>query len=297
MESILRVFLPGLLFTLVCLLPVEGQETLSSLQRELDRVEKEIAREKELHQSERKRAEAFEQSKAEKLKAINHQLALTQNKIDSLKKEVGRSAFRKNSHKSQISLYQRKQEEFRSRLAQECRELAAFFRRDFAYQQERRIIELENLAQSLETGVTTVEEGMFRVFGVLEEAVAFTRDSEVYAGVHRTADGRNLDGKFVRLGAIFLGFVSQDGKYVAHLTRADTGYVWMEGDSTPEIRKGIVTALNVAEGKAPPELVSLPFSTSSPQTETKRSEALKVRDSASADSAPDSVKPAQGGRP
>ncbi len=295
MQSILRTFFSGASLFLICFLPLAGQETLSSVQRELDRVEKEIAREKDLHQSELKRAQAFEKSKAEKFAAINRQLVLSQNKVDSLKKEVARSGARKNAHRNQIALYQRKQEEFRAHLVKESRELASFFRQDFPYQHERRIAELENLSQSLEAGTLGVEEGLFRIFGAIEEAVGFSRDSEVYAGVHRTLDGRNLDGKFVRLGAVFLGFVSQDGKHVAHLAPSDSGYVWLDTDVSPEARKGVVLALSVAEGKTPPELVSLPFIAVQPKSSGKPKVTPAASDTATAQ--PIKAAPATGGRP
>ena len=61
-----------------------SQETLSSVQRELDRVERETEREKELDKQERGRAADFETRKAEKLQALKDQMRMTDASIDSL---------------------------------------------------------------------------------------------------------------------------------------------------------------------------------------------------------------------
>ena len=136
-----------------------AQETLSSVQRELDRVDKEIEREKELHKTERKRAGDFEAEKASKLKALQDQLRLTGGKIDSLKKQLDHARQQKGSFKAQAAQFQGRQKEFLKAFGKQVRDLAAAMKRDFPYEREKRVSDLEELANAVDNGVVGVEDG------------------------------------------------------------------------------------------------------------------------------------------
>ncbi len=243
---------------------VYAQETLSSVQRELDRVDKEIEREKDLHKSERKRAADFESEKASKLKALQEQLRLTGGKIDSLKRQQERARQQKASFKGQTAQYQARQKDFLKAFAKQARDLAASVRKDFPYDREKRAADLEDLANAMENGTVGVEDGLNRYFTLSQANLDFAYDTEVYRGSYRAADGSDKEGSYVRLGAALPASAGADGKTAAWLAKADTGYVWRETDVTPEIRDNIFTAVKVAQGKVAPQLVSLPFEAPKP---------------------------------
>lgn len=242
-------------------LPSQGhaQETLSSVQRELDRVEKEIEREKELHKTERKRAADFEGEKAAKLKALNDQIRLTQAKSDSLKGQLGRARGQKAAFRSQAALFQGKHKEFAKALSKGIRDRAAALKNDFPYQKEKRISDLEELANAIDNGVVPVEDGLGRFFSMLQASLDFSQDTEVFRGSYQAADGASHEGSYVRMGAALLAFASEDGQQAAWLAKADTGYAWMDKDLSPEVKADIFTAVRVAQGKVAPQLVKLPF--------------------------------------
>ena len=248
----------------LCLLPARAQETLTSVQRELDRVDKEIEREKELHKSERKRAADFETEKSAKLKALQDQLRVTAVRSDSLKRQQERARQQKASFKAQTSQYQARQKDFVKAFSKQARDLAAAIRKDFPYDREKRAADLEDLALALDNGAMGMEEGLTRFFTLSQANLDFAYDTEVYRGSYRAADGSDKEGSFVRLGAALLAFAGDDGKTAAWLAKADTGYVWHEGDISPEIRENIFTAVKVAQGKVAPQLVSLPFAAPKP---------------------------------
>ena len=236
-----------------------AQETLPSVQRELDRVDKEIEREKDLHKMERKRAADFEIEKNLKIKALQDQIKQSQQRSDSLQRLVEHAKQQKASFKNQIALYQNKQKEFSKALAQQSRELIQYFQKDFPYQMEKRISELEELASALEKGGLSPDEGLNRLFTTLQSAMDFAYDSEVYSGNYRTTTGQNIEGTYLRLGAAFLAFISQDEKVVGLLTHQDSSYVWKDQDIAADIRPALQNAIKVAEGKVSPELVKLPI--------------------------------------
>jgi hypothetical protein len=237
----------------------DAQETLSSVQRELDRVEKEIEREKELHKTERKRASDFEGEKAAKLKALNDQIRLTQAKADSLKGQLGRARGQKAAFKNQAALFQGRQKEFAKALTKGIRDRAAALQNDFPYQKEKRISDLEELANAIDNGVVPVEDGLGRFFAMLQASLDFSQDTEVFRGSYKATDGSDHEGSYVRMGAALLAFASEDGQHAAWLAKADTGYAWMDKDLTPEAKADIFTAVRVAQGKVAPQLVKIPF--------------------------------------
>lgn len=257
----IRAFLSACALTL-CLIPARpahAQESLSSVQRELDRVDKEIEREKELHKTERKRAADFETEKAAKLKALQEQLRLTGARIDSLKRQEERARQQKGSFKAQVVQYQTRQKDFIKAFSRQVRDLAATVRTDFPYDREKRAADLEDLATALDNGTVGVEDGLTRFFALSQANLDFASETEVYRGLYRAADGANKEGSYVRLGAALLAFAGDDGKTAAWLAKADTGYVWHETDVAPDVRDNIFTAVKVAQGKVAPQLVSLPF--------------------------------------
>lgn len=245
-------------------LPVSAQETLSSVQRELDRVDREIEREKDLHKTERKRAGDFENEKATKLKALQEQLRLTQGKIDSLKRQLDRARQQKAGFKGQATQYQNRQKEFVKALTKQIRDLAVSLKKDFPYERDKRVSDLDDLATAIDSGVVPLEDGLNRFFALSQTTLDFAYDTEVYRGTYHGTDGADHEGSYVRLGAALLAFASEDGKTAAYLAKVDTGYAWREADLTPETRQDIFTAIKVAQGKVAPQLVNIPFQAPKP---------------------------------
>ncbi len=243
---------------------VSAQETLSSVQREMDRVDKEIEREKDLHKTERKRAADFENEKAAKLKALQDQLRLTQGKIDSLKHQLDRAKGQKAGFKAQTAQYQTRQKDFAKALTKQIRDLSLALKKDFPYNRDERVSQLEELANAIDNGVVPLEDGLNRFFVLSQASLDFAYDTEVYRGTYHGADGSDHEGSYVRLGAALLAFAGEDGKTAAYLAKADTGYAWREADLTPDTRQDIFTALKVAQGKVAPQLVNIPFQAPKP---------------------------------
>ena len=236
-----------------------AQETLSSVQREMDRVEKEIEKEKELHKTERKRAGDFEADKAAKMKALQDQLRMTSARIDSLKRQLERARQQKAGYRNQTALFQGKQKDFVKALTRQIRDLAVSLGRDFPYQREKRAADMEELAVALESGVVGVEEGLNRFFAMMQASLDLAYEVEVYRGTYAEG-GASHEGNYVRLGAALLAFASEDGQMAAYLARVDSGYVWKDKDLDADTQRDILTAVKVAQGKVAPQLVNLPFS-------------------------------------
>ncbi len=239
-----------------------SQETLSSVQRELDRVERETEREKDLDKQERGRAAEFETRKAEKLQALKDQMRMTDASIDSLKREMESQRRRKVVEKNQAAQYQARQKEFRGVIAKEIETMMAWIKKDFPYQKDKRLSDWEDLAKVNQEATLPVEEILTRLFSLLQTSFDFAQDSEVYPGTYTTTDGSDMEGVYVRLGAVMLAFASNDGQRLAYLTKTDMGYQWRDKDLSSDARNGILTAVQVAQGKVAPQLVPMPLEVS-----------------------------------
>lgn len=239
-------------------LVARAQETLSSVQRELDRVERETEREKDQDKAERARAAEFETRKTEKLQALKEQMRTTDASIDSLKREMESQKRRKSAEKGQAAAYQARQKEFRGTVAKQIDGLIGWVKKDFPYQKEKRIADLEDLARVNQQAVLPVEEILTRLFSLLQTSFDFANDSEVYPGTYSPTDGGDLEGIYVRLGAVMLAFASTDGQRQAYLAKTGDGYEWRDKNLSSEVRNGILTAVQVAQGKIAPQLVPMP---------------------------------------
>jgi hypothetical protein len=236
---------------------LRAQETLSSVQRELDRVERDTEREKDLHKAERGRAAEFEKQKAERLNALRTQMQLSEARIDSLKRRMNTERTRRASQRALTAQYQARQKAFRADLDREIKAVIAWVEKDFPYQKEQRLSEWRELAEANREGTVAVEEVLSRLFGLVQGSLDFAFDSEAYPGTY-TSGAIQREGTYVRLGAVMMAFSSTDGKVQAYLAKTPAGYVWRDADLSAETRASIVEAVRVAEGKESPRLVSLP---------------------------------------
>lgn len=235
-----------------------AQETLSAVQRELDRVERDTEREKELHKTERARAAEFERQKNERLQALRDQGRLADARIDSLKQRMETERRRRAAQRGLTVQYQARQAAFRKDLDREIQGIMAWLEKDFPYQKEQRLSEWRDLAVANREATVQVEEVLARVFGLIQGSLDFAFDSEAYPGTYTTSTGAQHDGTYVRLGAVMMAFSSSDGKLQAYLAKMPTGYVWRDKDVSAAVSKSIAEAVRVAQGKEAPRLVALP---------------------------------------
>ncbi|HLU69830.1 MAG TPA: DUF3450 family protein [Fibrobacteria bacterium] len=232
--------------------------TLSSVQRELDRVEREISREQELHKAERARAAEFEKQKNARLQALEEQIRLTEARIDSLRQRTEVERRRRTAQRSLAAQYVARQKAFRDDLDAEMKAMIAWIEKDFPYQRERRLAEWRELAIANSEATIPVEEVLIRLFGLTQASLDFAANSEAYPGTYTTTGGETHEGYYIRLGAVTMAFSSTDGRQQAWLAKTPEGYVWRDDGLSSDTRSSIRSAVSVAQGREAPRLVPLP---------------------------------------
>ncbi len=254
-----RVALWALLCAALTPLPLHAQTaTLGSVQRELDRVEREISREQELHKAERARAAEFEKQKNARLQALEEQIRLTDARIDSLKQRTEVERRRRTAQRGLAAQYVARQKTFRDNLDAEMNAMIAWIEKDFPYQRERRLSEWRELAVANREATIPVEEVLIRLFGLTQASLDFAANSEAYPGTYTLNEGGTHEGYYIRLGAVTMAFSSTDGKVQAYLAKTPDGYVWRDEGLASDARSSIRSAVSVAQGREAPRLVPLP---------------------------------------
>src|SRR5690606_25922196 len=168
----------ALLLAALSPLPLRAQATLSSVQRELDRVEREISREQELHKTERARADEFEKQKNARLQALHEQMRLAEARIDSLKQRTGVERRRRTAQRNLAAQYVARQQAFRDDLDAEMNAMIAWIEKDFPYQRARRLSEWRELVVANREATIAVEEVLIRLFGLTQASLDFAANSE-----------------------------------------------------------------------------------------------------------------------
>lgn len=246
--------------SLLLVLPhhIFAQETLNEVRRQIQAVQRETAKEKELHQAENKRHTQFKENQQEKRRNIENQSQLLRSQMDSLrveKESLAESARRANG---QARLFQQRRERYQRELALYLDTLAKKLEADFPYKATESAVSLRESSAQLSSGIIGPEEALGRTLDLLLDRLQLGYGVEIWSGFHR--DGaRSIAGKFFRYGAIAAIFVSQDGNEVFFLHgNPHQGYKW-EAVFDFNRRALLKETLKVAEGKAAPRLVSLPF--------------------------------------
>jgi hypothetical protein len=244
---IMMVFMLNFLF---------AQQGVRELQRETKKVKEEGKRESALHAKEKERHQAFVKSSGTRLAGVKKQLQQVSNQTDSLRKEVERLRNKRRKLRNTTHWYQKQKENYALTLADRIDSLVPRLADDIPYKKAEHIEALKDIAAQLRRQSLTPEEALGRTWSLLLDRIALGYTAEHYPG-YFDETGASLPGKYLRYGAIFTLFVSQDGEQVWYRTALSEQ--WISAAKNLELRAQLKETLKIAEGKKAPELAELPF--------------------------------------
>lgn len=236
-----------------------GQENLRDIQRQIKTVRAEKERETQLHQQESSRHQSFLKAMEKKQANLQNQTTTLQQQIDSLKAEIDRLDESKRKAFQTVQWFESRRVQYQKSLANTLDSLVPFLAEDVPFKRQEDMESLQEIAVQLRQGTLFPEEALGRAFDLMMERIQMGFDTETWSGF-LNVQHRTLPGKYVRYGAIAAVFVSQDGEEVFYLSHENDQYLWKEVSHDLQLRTLFKDALKVAEGKAPPSLVMLPFS-------------------------------------
>nr|MDQ3003440.1 DUF3450 family protein [Fibrobacterota bacterium] len=136
--------------------------------------------------------------------------------------------------------------------------LAKVGRDELPYYAEPKERALKDLSRGLRTGVIAPEQGLGQAFDHLSEILGWASKAEAVAGSYTSLAGAPLNGFYVRVGGVFEGFVTEDGKTGAYRVKDAHGWQWKE-TLTSERRENLLKIAHMTLSGEQPGFVPVPF--------------------------------------
>jgi len=236
-----------------------AQETVESVRRQIKAVEAETAREKSMHEAEKKRHAEFVEVGRKKVQALSAQNKSLKAEIDSLNVELKKISAARAKTNGSIRLFEGKKTKYADSLATVIDSLVPFFEADFPYRTDEAVKSIQEIASMLHKGLIETDDALNRTMEVFYDRIRLGYTTEVWKGFLQV-DARNVAGTYLRYGAVASIFVSNDGNDVLFLTRSSNGYAWKNVSEDLAMRTILKDVMKVAEGKTAPRLVTIPVS-------------------------------------
>lgn len=237
-----------------------AQETVESVRRQIKAVEAETAREKSLHDAEKKRHSEFVEVGRKKVQTLSVQNKSLKAEIDSLKAELNHIAEARQKTLGTVRWYESRKTKYNESFAKVVDSLVPLFESDFPYRNEESVKSVQEIADQLHKGVIEADDALNRTLEVFYDRIRLGYTTEVWKGFLQV-DARSVPGTYLRYGAVAAIFVSNDGNDVLWLSRTDNDeFTWKNVSDDLAMRTVLKDVMKVAEGKTAPRLVMIPVS-------------------------------------
>ena len=236
-----------------------AQETVESVRRQIKTVEAETAREKSMHEAEKKRHAEFVEVGRKKVQNLSAQNKSLKAEIDSLNVELKKISAARAKTNGSIRYFENRKTKYADSLATVIDSLVPFFESDFPYRTDEAVKNIQEIASMLHKGLIETDDALNRTMEVFYDRIRLGYTTEVWKGFLQV-DARNVAGTYLRYGAVASIFVSNDGNDVLFLTRNGLGYSWKNVSEDLTMRTILKDVMKVAEGKTAPRLVTIPVS-------------------------------------
>lgn len=250
---------PGLALSLASLSFNLAFADLGQLQRQIDALHRELESERQMYQAELSRKAASEQGSKSRLVEMRTQIVRAKREVDSLKTLLASTA---KPGQNQVAEQQRLQDwnrRFAIALADRVDSvLVKLTREELPYYAEPKERAFKDLSRGLRTGVITPDQGLGQAFDHLTEILAWGSKCESVVGSYTTLAGAHLNGFYVRIGGVFEGFVTEDGKTGAYRLKDEQGWQWKE-TLTAERRENLLKIARMTLSGEQPGFVPVPF--------------------------------------
>ena len=235
-----------------------AQETVEIIERQIKAVQAETAREKSLHDAEKKRHAEFIEVGRKKVQAIAGQTKTLNAEIDSLKAEIKNLSEARQKAVGTIKYYEGRKAKYSESLATVIDSLVPVFESDFPYRNEEAVKSIQEIAVQLHKNLIEADDALSRTLEVFYDRIRLGYTTEVWKGFLQV-DARNVAGTYLRYGAVASVFVSNDGNDVLWLYKSDDGtYQWKNVSEDLAMRTALKDIVKVAEGKTAPRIVNIP---------------------------------------
>lgn len=232
---------------------------LAQVQRQIEALHREIESERNMYQTEISRLSTGEKTSRARLDDMRVQTRRARQEADSLRKLL---AAQTRPGQSQV-IEQKRLQDWNRRFSLALADLVdsaltKVVREELPYYAEPKERSLTDLSRGLRTGVVPPDQGLGQAFDHLSEIVSWAGKVEAVAGSYTSLAGAPLNGFFVRVGGVFEGFVTEDGKVGAYRMKDAEGWKWKES-LTSDRRDNLLKIARMTLSGEQPGFVSVPF--------------------------------------
>jgi len=232
---------------------------LAQVQRQIEALQREVDSERNMYQAEASRLSAGEKASRARLEDMRLQTRRARHEADSLRRVLAAQVRPGQSQAAE----QKRLQDWNRRFALALADLVdstleKLVREELPHYAEPKERSLIDLSRGLRTGVVTPDQGLGQAFDHLSEIVAWSGKVEATAGSYTSQAGAPLNGFYVRVGGVFEGFVTEDGKTGAYRMKDAEGWKWKES-LTSDRRDNLLKIARMTLSGEQPGFVSVPF--------------------------------------
>lgn len=254
-----RPSLPIWLFLAAVPAFAQGVADPARLERDLDKVRRELETERELLKADAARRESWESASRQRLGDMREQSRRAARESDSLRKLIRKWEDEASLAVDQRTLAERSLVGLLEVIATEVDASRAMLRHELPSVAEDRGRQLADISRGLRSGIIAPADGLARALDVLSGLADVAGRTEAVPGVYTRGDNREIPGTYLRVGGLFEAFVSDDDQTAAIRQRTAEGtWVWRETLGRPQIA-GIRSGIQVLKAQAAPGFVVLPM--------------------------------------
>ena len=250
-----------------------AQDNLIELNREVQRLEKEIAKEKKFHAQEIKQNEGFQKQKKNKSSNIKKQIQNLNKQIKETKKRNSTISQQTDSINQIVQNLNTQSELLLTDLKKSIENWNKDLSNTFPHGQKKVSRQLQSLYQKITQKKNSPINALNNFYQIILTMITQGYHFENFYGTYTDLAGSFHDGNYFRAGNLLLFFISSDQKQVSYLTYKNNQYVWNDSPNL-RIRRELIKAFNIVQGKTSPELVFLPIQIHSIQNESTTSKGI-----------------------
>lgn len=231
----------------------------SRLERDLEKVRRELDTERELLKADAARKQSWESASRQRLTDMREQSRRAARESDSLRALIRQWEDEASLAVDQRTLAERSLVGLLEVIANEVDASRAMLRDELPSIAEDRGRQLSDISRGLRSGIITPADGLARALDVLSGLADVAGRSEAVPGVYTRGDNREIPGMYLRVGGLLEAFVSDDDQTAAIRQRTAEGtWVWRETLGKPQVA-GIRSGIEVLKAQTTPGFVVLPM--------------------------------------
>ena len=235
--------------------------TKKSIELEIAEIKRQIEEEEKIWAEEKAREEEAEKRRTTRLEEFRAERSDLKTSLSSVENKIQASIQKIESLKNSRKAWENRFKVLEGSVLEQAEEFAKYIIATIPHTKTKRVEAVQLVVRDLRQGKISPEEGYSRLFAAYAKEHRLASEAELFSGEVSLQSGEKIAVKYIRVGKQLLAYSSPTGANVGILRKKNnTEWVWVREDELDfDSRQAIRNAVAVAEGKAVPGFVELPF--------------------------------------